>query len=151
MKTLLNASDRQDLLNRLAKVRPDSQRGWGRMTAPQMICHLNDSFRLMLGEKYASPDTNLFKRIGLKWLALWVPVPWAHGFRTRPELDQEIGGTRPGTFEADVRDLRDLFDRFCSPATRDFQPHPFFGQLSTAERMRWAYLHIDHHLRQFGV
>jgi len=26
-----------------------------------------------------------------------------------------------------------------------------FGQMSKAERLRYAYLHIDHHLRQFKV
>jgi hypothetical protein len=29
--------------------------------------------------------------------------------------------------------------------------HPFLGKLSRAEWLRWAYLHMDHHLRQFGV
>ena len=115
-----------------------------------MVCHLGDSFRLMFGEKSASSDTSLFKRTGLKWLALWVPIPWAHGFKTRPELDQELGGTKPGQFDQDVRTLRSLFDRFCSE-NGDLHPHPIFGPLSKSERMRWAYLHIDHHLRQFGA
>jgi hypothetical protein len=26
-----------------------------------------------------------------------------------------------------------------------------FGQMSRTERMRHAYLHFDHHLRQFGA
>jgi len=26
-----------------------------------------------------------------------------------------------------------------------------FGQMSKTERLRYAYLHIDHHLRQFKV
>jgi hypothetical protein len=29
--------------------------------------------------------------------------------------------------------------------------HPIFGRMSEAAWMRWAYLHTDHHLRQFGA
>jgi hypothetical protein len=29
--------------------------------------------------------------------------------------------------------------------------HPIFGRMSHREWLRWAYLHADHHLRQFGV
>ena len=30
-------------------------------------------------------------------------------------------------------------------------PHPIFGPLSHAAWLRWAWLHTDHHLRQFGA
>jgi hypothetical protein len=54
MRTLLNDRDQKEVLDRLSKVRPDSQRRWGSMSAHQMICHLSDSFRVALGEKHVS-------------------------------------------------------------------------------------------------
>ena len=150
MRTLLNDHDQKEVLDRLSKVRPDSQPRWGSMSAHQMICHLSDSFRAALGEKYVSPATNLVTRTFLKTLALWVPIPWVHGFKTRPEVDQQQGGTRPVEFSSDVENLRILFERFCG-LKHDFAPHAIFGQLSRTERMRHAYLHMDHHLRQFGA
>jgi uncharacterized protein DUF1569 len=149
MKTLLNARDRTEVRDRLARVRPDAQRRWGRMSAHQMICHLGDSMRVALGEKYVSPANSPFMRIILKPLALWVPVPWAHDFKTRPEIDQQQGGTPPANFASDVKELHILFDRFC--ACEECAPHAMFGQMSRTERMRHGYLHFDHHLRQFGV
>jgi hypothetical protein len=149
MKTLLKPADREEILRRLAAVHADSQRRWGSMSAPQMICHLSDSFRSAMGEKSVSSDTSLFKRTGMKWLALWVFSEWPHGVKTRPEMDQQQGGTPPAEFAADVQQLRILFDRYC--ATQQFAPHPMMGALSRTERMRWAYLHMNHHLRQFGV
>jgi hypothetical protein len=89
MKTLLNGHDRREVLDRMAKLRSDAQPRWGTMSAPQMICHLSDALRAGLGEKYTSPSTSLFKRTILKPLALWVPVPWPRGFKTRPEIDQQ--------------------------------------------------------------
>jgi hypothetical protein len=150
MKTLLNGRDRSEVHDRLANVRPDAQRRWGTMTAHQMICHLSDSLRAALGKKHVSTADSLFMRTILKPLALWVPVPWPHGFKTRPEMDQQQGGTPPTNFASDLAELRILFERFCA-AEGEFAAHAMFGQLSRAERMRHGYLHFDHHLRQFGL
>jgi len=150
MKTLLNLRDRTDVLDRLANLRPDAQRKWGTMSAHQMICHLSDSLRAALGEKHVSPATGLLKRKILKPLALWVPIRWPHGYKTRPEMDQQQGGTIPVQFSSDLEELRILFERFCSTEGK-LAPHAMFGQLSAVERMRHGYLHFDHHLRQFGV
>jgi hypothetical protein len=149
MKTLADHSVREQIKHRLQKVRPESQRRWGRMSANQMICHLADSFRRTLGDKLAS---NLPPKKILKWAALWLPIPWPRGFKTRPEMDQEIGGTRPVEFESDRKELLSLMDRFtCETPEPKFCPHPVFGEMSRKELMRWAYLHMDHHLRQFEV
>ena len=149
VKTLLAESDRQEILRRVALLRADSPRQWGRMTASQMVCHLSDSFRAALGEKHVSSGTSFMKRTVMKNLALWVPLPWPHGVKTRPEVDAEKGGTRPQEFAADVAEFQILFGRYC--AAREFPPHPLFGSMSCKERVRWAYLHIDHHFRQFQV
>ena len=103
MKTLLNDRDRNEVLDRLQKVRPDSQRRWGSMSAHQMICHLSDSFRAALGKKQISSSSTLFKRTIYKWAALWVPLTWPHGIKTRPEVDQQQGGTRPVNFHRMLR------------------------------------------------
>jgi hypothetical protein len=150
VKTLRNITDRNEVLGRVAVVRPDSQAHWGNMSAHQMICHLSDSFRAALGEKEISRSTTLFKRTVYKWTALWVPFRWPQGIKTRPEMDQNQGGTKPGEFASDMETLRFLLDRFCN-SKREFAPHATMGQMSKTERMRHAYLHMNHHLRQFGA
>ncbi len=133
----------------MRQVHPDSRRRWGRMSANQMICHLADSFRRTMGEKQAA---NLPPKKLLKWAALWIPIPWPHGFKTMPEMDQEIGGTRPVQFESDRDQMLTLMDRFiCEAPVPTFSAHPIFGEMTRKELMRWAYLHMDHHLRQFGA
>jgi len=32
-----------------------------------------------------------------------------------------------------------------------WQTHPLFGPMSETQWLRWGYLHVDHHLRQFGA
>lgn len=93
---------------------------------------------------------------GLRWLVKWIaldlPFHWPHGVKTRPEADQLAGGTPPVDFETDRDELLVLLERFAG-TPRDFQwhPHPMFGAMSDKDWMRWGYLHVHHHLRQFGV
>lgn len=152
MKSLSNPQDKSEIVERLRKLNAGSQRRWGRMTSHQMICHLSDSFKSKLGEKKNSSVSNLFTRTVMKWAALYAPLPWPHGVKTMPEMDQEIGGTPPVDFERDQQELLAVIERFMAPAkAHEFKPHPYFGNMSEAEWMRWGYLHCDHHLRQFGV
>jgi hypothetical protein len=122
-----------------------------------MICHLADSFRVTMGEKPWETARVSVTPIPMpdwfvKWVALDAPLRWPRGTPTRPEVDAEKGGTAPGTFESDVRDLLCLLDHFTrQPRDFSWQPHPFFGAMTDAEWMRWGYLHTDHHLRQFGA
>ena len=47
---------------------------------------------------------------------------------------------------------RALTERFTrQPRDFDWKPHPHFGEMSEREWNRLAYLHADHHLRQFGA
>lgn len=123
------------------------------MTAHQAVCHLADSFKMCAGTRPCEPTTpGFFNRVVVKWIALEAPMAWPHGVRTRPEADQSIGGTRPVEFAHDVEDLLATMERF-APGIEGFGafPHPIFGHMSETEWLRWGYLHMDHHLRQFGA
>jgi hypothetical protein len=152
MKTLARPADKTEILRRLRDVRPDSARHWGRMSAPQMVCHLADAFRMGLGQKPVSHVPGLLNRTIVKWIALYVPLRWPPGLLTRPEIDQEVTGTRPCDFATDVAQVEVLVEIFSSPKAGFLWPsHPIFGKMSHGDWLRWGYLHTDHHLRQFGA
>ena len=151
MKTLGRQRDKAEILQRLEAVRPDSVGRWGRMSAHQMVCHLTDSFRMVTGQKPVSHATSLHQRTIVKWTALYLPLPWPPGILTSPEIDQEGGGTRPVDFAADLAQLEALMEIVTTQRSIDGQLHPVFGRMSEAAWLRWAYLHMDHHLRQFGA
>jgi hypothetical protein len=85
--------------------------------------------------------------------ALYAPFRWPAGILTTPDLDQDGGGTRPVEFEADVAELERLLIEVTTDRRDRFSQyfHPLFGRMSESAWLRWAYLHADHHLRQFGV
>jgi hypothetical protein len=151
MKTLARREDGTEIRQRLKGIRPDSLRRWGRMSAHQMLCHLNDSFRLGLGEKAARDASTLLHRTVVKWIALRAPLRWPPGIRTRPEVDPQNQGTQPVDFVSDLAALQATLDRFCAePGRLEGRRHPLFGCMPAGDWLRWGYLHADHHLRQFG-
>jgi uncharacterized protein DUF1569 len=156
-RTLSNATDKQQIAQRVLKIQPSSARLWGRMTAPQMICHLADSFRVTMGLKpwateRISATPILLPDWFVKWVAFEVPLQWPKGTPTRPEVDPQRNGTPPAEFTSDRQELLQLLERFTQhPRDFQWQEHPLFGPLTDAAWMRWGYLHMDHHLRQFGA
>ena len=86
-----------------------------------------------------------------KWIAINSGLKWPHGVATIPEVDQEIGGTKPVEFARDRHELEVLMETFARRSASELQPHPIFGRMSTREWQRWGWMHMDHHLRQFGV
>ncbi len=122
------------------------------MSAHQMVCHLSDATLMAMAQKQVSPATTLLQRTLVKWVALYFPIPWPPGLLTRPEIDQLVSGTCPTDFDADVADLISLVEHFVARGRdADWPAHPIFGRLSRASWLRWGYLHMDHHLRQFGA
>lgn len=154
MKTLARQRDMSEILERLKKLRPDRVPRWGRMSVHQMVCHVADALRIVTGEMTVASNSNLLKRTMVKWVALYAPLPWPPGIPTSPEIDQVRGpgGTKPVDFAEDVARVEALLNAITSLAKgSDPEPHPMFGPMTDADWLRWGYLHMDHHLRQFGV
>jgi hypothetical protein len=151
LKTIADPDARAEIAERVKSVEPGLTGLWGRMSVHQMLCHCIDSFRVVSGEKAAKPAITPLSRMVIRHLALRLPMEWPKGTPTRPEVEQGKGGTPPGNFATNRKELLAEIDRFCAPGF-DFSRcvHPIFGKLSKWEWQRWAYLHVDHHLRQFG-
>lgn len=151
MKTILDSQDRTDVVRRIMSIRPDSVRHWGTMSPGEMVCHLADGFRTVLGDREAADRSTILTRTALRFLALTSPMTWPKGVRTMTEIDQRIGGTPPAALDADLDRLRGDLDAFLARLDPSAMCHPIFGRLSRGEWGRWAYRHLDHHARQFGL
>ena len=131
MKTLNGTESLRELVDRLERVTPQSPRLWGTMTPHQMMCHLNDSFKVGMGEKTAADISTPISRTVFKWIALYAPMRWPKGIMTLPEVDQQVGGTAPIDFWRDRDALVRTMTRFTAPE-RDFEwsTHPMFRRMS---------------------
>jgi Protein of unknown function (DUF1569) len=149
-KSLDDPQTRASILTRLDTLTPESARRWGRMNSHQAICHLSDSFRAALNSVSVWSNTSLLNRTFVRWIALHSNFRWPHGVKTMLEVDQEIGGTKPVDFDRDKQQLVYLIEQFAERTRANLQPHPILGPLTNEEWQHWGYLHMDHHLRQFG-
>lgn len=148
-KELGDLTSRESVVARISTLTAESSRHWGKMSAHQMLCHLTDSYRAVIGERKISQATMWIPRPILKLLILY--APWPKNAPTRPEVDQNVGGTPPTDFEGDRLKLIEAINRFCSAPESVRSSHPLLGRLNHEEWMRWGYVHADHHLRQFGA
>ncbi|MEM9554757.1 MAG: DUF1569 domain-containing protein [Acidobacteriota bacterium] len=146
MPTLRDSRDRADLLRRIDALTPEHQGRWGTLTAARMMCHVADQLRVALGEMPSKDRTTLLSRTLVKRLVLsgWLPIPKGR-VRTVPEMLS----TPETAWHDDVATLHRLIDDLAR--VEDTAPHPLFGPLRPHEWGRLSALHLDHHLRQFGV
>jgi hypothetical protein len=150
MKNLFDAARVEEVKQRIARLRPDSERQWGTMNAPQMVAHRSAGLELASGDR--RPPRLFFGSI-----LGWVIKPLALG-NDKPM--RRNSPTVEGLVVADDRDLGiererlcGLIDRFAAagPSGCTTHPHSFFGRLTPEEWAILMYKHLDHHLRQFGV
>ncbi len=147
-KTIFNATARQQLLDRLARLTPDSQRRFGKMTPHQMLCHMQDAIRCAFGEIETRPMRTPLSIPPLRWFILYV-MPWPKG---RVQSVKEMLQTSPTEFEADRRRLAELIVQAAERGPNaTWAPHPAFGDMSGKDYGVLLYRHSDHHFQQFGV
>lgn len=153
MNTIAEEETRARLISRLRRLTPDTQRRWGSLTPAEMLCHLGDAGESVLGIRIPpGPPASGKPRPILKWLMLYSPMPWPKGAKTRPGVDPHREGTRPGEFERDrLRVIDGVTALAIAPADRLAVAHFMVGPMTRKDWHRWAYKHIDHHLRQFDL
>jgi len=136
------------LIDRIRLLRPDATRRWGRMTAPQMIAHLNDQMRHTLGDAVAAGRPGPLRNPLIRHLVIyWVPWP-----RGRIKGPPEAFVSKPTTWEADVATLIDLVNRFVERGPAGEWPdHALFGHMTGKRWGVFCHKHFNHHLTQFGA
>ena len=146
--SLWDEGPRRELLDRLGRLGPDARRRWGRMNAPQMLTHVNDQFRMALGDLATVPERLPIRFFPLNNLVAYV-LPWPKSSPTAPELLARIDQS---TWPIEVDTFATLLQRFATrPAGAAWPVHPAFGRLSRRAWGLLGYRHTDHHFRQFGV
>ena len=148
MKTMWDAPCQLEIRDRVARLSPERKGEWGKLSAPEMVCHLAESLKMALGDLPVTRKNVPIRYPPLKQLIVYL-LPFPKGVPTAPELLTRS----PRAWNADVADLQALVDRFVARGseTTPWVEHPAFGRLS---RRAWGvlvYRHMDHHLRQFGA
>jgi hypothetical protein len=151
MKNLLDVTAANEVKIRLRNLGPQSERQWGKMTAPQMLAHCSVSMQWALGEVVPEKGSLPVRLMG----RLVKPMV----FRNEDPLRKNSPTTK-SLLVTDERNLGEEKERLCglidkfaaggaAGCTRN--AHSFSGKMTPKEWAILMYKHIDHHLRQFGV
>jgi len=150
MKNLFEAARVQEVKMRTAKLRPDSNRLWGKMNPAQALAHCSSGIEWAVGDRIP-PRMWIGRIMGriVKPLVLGNDEPMRRNSPTAKDL--VVQDERD--LETERRRLCGLIDRFAAAGTEGCtrHPHSFFGRLTPEEWATLMYKHLDHHLRQFGV
>lgn len=149
MKTIADGALRTALQERLARLTPTTPRVWGRMTPHQMLVHVADGMEAAMNIRPFTIPIRPPKRL-LKFFALKLPIPWPRGVKAGAD---PAGAILPSEqFEADRFRCAANLAAMAAASVASLNPtHPIFGPMAASDWYRWAYLHADHHLRQFGL
>lgn len=148
MAITFQASDTDTILARLEKIDEDATPLWGGMSAPQMRSHLRTALRYSLGKEEPSPDESSF-------VNKYILVPLLLSGTIK--IPKNVKG--PAMYDAalptaSVEELKAELDEYMvESAKSDFNPpkHPSLGDLGPIKWGKLHAVHMDHHLRQFGV
>ncbi len=140
-----------EMIGRINKLRPDTQRLWGKMDVGQMLAHLCVAYEMIYEpEKHKKPNflirfvlKNFVKKMVTNETPYGKNKPTAPAFKMVSEKDFEIEKARLITYIEKTQALGEShFD-----GKESFS----FGDLNRSEWNNMLYKHLNHHLSQFGV
>jgi hypothetical protein len=146
MKNLLDAEDNKKMTSRISKLAVDQKRNFGTMTVEEMLYHSNTvSQAILTGGSTRKPR---LKQIMLRIVVLNLMQKMPMG---RHSSRKYFSGD--GVLEFDTEKIRliQTTSEFLSNTKLLTGEHPIFGRLTHRQWGRFAWIHLDHHLRQFGV
>lgn len=119
------------------------------MNVLQMLEHCSLQLSLALGEiKQSTFEGPSFLRTSLcRWFALY-GMPWTRNLRTPSKMNMLSNNVATSDFETAKARLTELLTLI--KASKVLAPHPFLGSMSQKDWGRLIWIHLDHHLRQFG-
>jgi hypothetical protein len=150
VKNLFEAATVEEVRERMAQLRPESERQWGKMNPAQMLAHCSATLGMAMGK--VTPPRILIGRL-LGPLAKKSLIVNGTPMRRNSMTEKSCLVTDERDFGAERQGLCESIDRFASggPEVCTKHPHFFFGPLTPVEWAVLMYQHLDHHLRQFGV
>jgi hypothetical protein len=148
MATAWDQSFRDSLADRVTRLTADARPAWGKLNATGMLAHVNDSYRMALGDLFVKPKNLPLRYPPIKQLIIYV-APFPKGAPTAPELIARCDGA---ILDDELQAYAALLNRLAAvtPETK-LQDHPAFGRLTHRAYGVLIARHTDHHFRQFGL
>ena len=149
MSSIYNKTDNDLVISRINKLSAESKAEWGKMTVDQMLSHCQAPIDFAFGKTQIKANfimRLLGKMIKTKMLKSDV---FKKNSPTAPDF------IRTGTYDFDetkngLIERINVFSELGQKAIKNTN-HPFFGEMTYDEWSQLHTMHLNHHLKQFGV
>ncbi|EAZ81847.1 DUF1569 domain-containing protein [Algoriphagus machipongonensis] len=150
MKNIFDPEIKEELIQRINKLSPETQPLWGKMSVDQMLAHCCVPYEMAFTDKHPKPNAIL--RFLLKSFVKNGVVnekPYKKNLRTAPAFI--ISGDR--NFDEEKARLIAFLNQSVDLGKAHFEGKESisFGPMTSEEWNNQFYKHLDHHLTQFGV
>lgn len=151
MKNLLDQRTKEEILQRIDKLSPETKANWGKMDVKQNLRHMHDALLIPLNEL----DPTLINppkvpKWLLKFFLLNVKPPKGKA-ETFKEINMVANTIHPEDFEQEKIALKKVVERFVASGSNFIPENKLAGKFSENDWGKLNFNHMDHHLRQFGV
>src|SRR2546423_1017306 len=128
-KNLLQPQVKQDILDRIHRLNPASQKLWGKMNVNQMLYHTAAGLQMAYGEITSAPRGNWLSKQLMRYFILKTDFPTPkEKAETFPEINTVSLGINPSDFHAEKAKLEELVKKF--PAKETHPLSPLLGKMS---------------------
>ncbi len=149
MSSIYSKADNDLIIDRINQLTPESKALWGKMTVDQMLSHCQAPLDFTFG--HTPMRTNFIMRFFGKLLK--GKVFSSNDFKKNSPTAPAFIRTARYDFDQTKNELIEkitVFSNLGKDAIKTTN-HPFFGELTYDEWSKMHTMHLDHHLKQFGV
>ena len=146
MRNLFDEKDLEEMIGRLKKLQADAKPRWGKLNVSGMLFHCHTVNRAILSGKTVGPPTLKQKLMRIYVLNILRKMPM--GRQSNPRFFSSVESLQ---FENEKDQLMESILAFTKHREPIKGGHPVFGRMKKRDWGRFAWIHLDHHLRQFGV
>lgn len=147
MKNLLQAHVAEEIITRMQHLKPESNRRWGTLDAAAMLRHCNEANRSILENKLPNLPTTRKQRM-IRFLCFYVLRKFPKNVQVKSNVHAPSDAP---DFHAEQQKFTEIIRDFAANDCPILLSHPAFGRLTTKQWGVSTWMHMDHHLRQFGV
>ena len=149
MKNLFEKETYAEIMERLNKLSPQSERQWGKMNVSQMMAHCCAAFEVAQGDRNRKRGF-LGYLFGGMYKKKYV---YENSFKHNDPTDPTFKITDERDFQIERARLIKHIERFYQggPEQVSKADHPFFGKMTPTDWAQLSYNHLNHHFKQFNA
>ncbi|WP_333600513.1 DUF1569 domain-containing protein [Flavobacterium sp.] len=149
MSSIYNKTDNEIIISRINKLSPESKGQWGKMTVDQMLSHCQAPMDFAFGK------TPMKANFLMRLLGKMIKGKMLKSKEFKKNSPTAPAFIRTGVYDFDQtkNELIQKIEFFSDLGQKAIKTtnHPFFGEMTYDEWSQLHTMHLDHHLRQFGV